>query len=599
MSAPARDGAIESHDSGPANLEGHDTRTGLTLRRAWWRSAPGIMAVLFFTLLINIFKLAVPLYIFQLLDRVVSSRSVETLVMLTVIAVVAVLTGSVMEFVRRWLLVKWGAWIERSFGRRLLLVGLKSEAAVRARPSKLVRDLSQLRQFLSSSAAISWLDVIYVPAFVFVVFLISPVISLVCVTAMAVILILGVLNEILSRRSRSEATKATQERADWLAAAERDPELMGSFDIAGNLAKHWEQSSSERLEKNLSTRKVALATGDSMRFVETCQRIASYGLGVWLVLLGNLTIGGVIAAAILGRIASGTFRRAMSSWRDVSSARSAYRRVKARLSDEELDGHVTSSRDAKLPLTIEDVGHRYPAQSRQLFRHIDMKLAPGEMLSIIGPTGSGKSTMARILAGRISPRSGMVRYGDADITRFPPDELADRLGYLSQNAQLFRGTVRENIARFSNEISDNELAATAELVCIHDKIVKLPDGYETRIGDRDNPFSAGECKQIALARVIHKWPDLLVLDDPEAFLDDPGRAALNKALTVCKKKRMIVVVTTQSMDLAQLSDKVIVLKKNGRPTVCQNRDEMSELRLGSKRSKLRVVPTNKQTEREE
>ncbi len=596
--ADATPSEAQEENLSPDNREVPSVRPsseGTTLRSAWRQSYAGLAAILIFTLLINVLKLALPLYIFQLLDRVVSSRSVETLIMLTLIVVVAVTAGAAAEFVRRWLLIRWGYWIERQFGRRLLLKGLRNGQDVRKRPSDFLRDLSALRQFVAGRAAIAWLDVIYVPAFVLVIFLISPLISLVVVVAMTIILVLGVLNETLSRGSRSKATRATRDRADWLSAAERDPEVMGSSSVAGNLAKHWEQSSSKRLDQNLSTRWISLATGDSMRLVETCQRIACYGLGIWLVLAGNLTIGGVIAAAILGRIASGTFRRAMSSWRDVASGYSAYGRVRNGLGDEEARLQVTSNRAERLSLHLDDIGHRFSEQSNSLFRHISMSLEPGQMLTIIGPSGSGKSTMARILAGRIPPRTGMVRLGDADITRFPPNELASRLGYLSQHTQLFRGTVRENIAGLNDKITDDEVIAAADLVGIHETITSLPEGYETEIGDRSNVFSAGQCKQIALAGVICTHPDLLILDDPESFLDEPARIALRQALSACKSKGMIVIATSQSMRLGRISDRAIVFNGNGRTTICGSREEVRELRRASKRTGPRIVSSNENT----
>ena len=301
------------------------------LRTAWSQSLPGLVVIVLLSFFINVMKLAIPIYMFQLLDRVIASRSVETLLMLTVMTVCAVIAAAVAEIVRRWMLMRWGGWIERKFGRRLLLMSLQNET--RRRPSASLRDLGTLRQFVSGSAATAWLDVVWTPAFFLVVYLIHPLIALILAAGVLVMAALGTLSDLVTRSARSAATKATEDRGDWLATAERRSETIGSLKIAGNLADRWDRSSSERITENLSTRWYSLTSAETLRFVENLIRIGSYGVGVWLVLKGELSVGGGIAAGLLARMASGTARHAMASWQKLASARSAYLRISMQLAD--------------------------------------------------------------------------------------------------------------------------------------------------------------------------------------------------------------------------------------------------------------------------
>ena len=578
--------ALDEFATAPRAAASPSTSAGTkALEEAWSRSRPGTYAIVFFSLFINVLRLAVPLYIFQLLDRVLTSRSVETLIMLTIIALAAVVAGAVAESIRRRLLTGWGVWIEGHFGRRVLLLGLRQGGGLR--PSQMLKDLESLRQFLASGTVPAWLDVMFVPVFLVIIFLISPVIAGIVVLALAIMLTLGTMNERLTRSSRSAATRAGQDSSEWLVSVERDAKAVGSHDISTNLANRWQRSAETRLQENMATRMVGLLTSDGMKLVEGCLRIFCYGVGVVLVLLGNLSVGGVIAAALLARLVSGAFRRAMSSWRNLVSARAAYARVKRYLAADEPAPSVTQAKGHALTLQVDDISHRYDEQPGSLFRHVSLVLKPGELLCIVGPSGSGKSTLARILSGKMAPRSGMVRYGGVDIMRLPPEEMARQLNYLPQDAHIFPGTIRENIAGVA-PVSDDDIIAAASMAGIHDKIVRLPMGYETEIGDGAAALSAGERQRVALARAFLGQPSLIVLDEPEAHLDGGAIQLLNEALAACKARGAMVVVTSHSAEVASIADKAVVIK-NSRGAVYGSREELREWRRQTLRSNPRIV----------
>jgi PrtD family type I secretion system ABC transporter len=537
----------------------------------------GLAVVVLLSFFINLMKLAVPIYIFQLLDRVIASRSVETLVMLTIIIVCAVLAGGLAEIVRRWMLMRWGAWIGRQFGRQLLLASLEGRS--RRRPSAALRDLRNLQQFVSGSAAPAWLDVVWAPVFLLIVYLIHPLIALITVVGLLIMGALGAISEHMTRATRSAATKATEDRSDWLATAERRSETIGTLRIVRHLADRWHRSSSAGIAENLSTRLLAMASAEVMRFIENVTRIGTYGVGVWLVLAGELTVGGVIAGALLARMAAGSVRQAMKNWQKLASARSAYRRIKVQLSEDPATPTVSLDPQSPLPLHFEDVSHRYPDRENSVFRNITLSLLPGEVLYVIGPPGSGKSTFSRIAVGYLQPRSGVVRLGDADITRHAPEQLCRYVGYLEQEVQLFRGTIGENIAGLDRG-DPRMIKAAAELANIHDFIRRLPRDYDTPIEDETDALCVSERRRIGLARALYGRPSLIVLDEPDTGPDAATLASLKQAICACRDWGGTVVVTSQSEALAEISDKVLLLGEEARVRILGSREEVQERLLG-------------------
>ena len=557
---------------GKSSTKRHGARAA-DLRAAWRQSLPGLLVVVLLSFFISVMQLAIPVFIFQLFDRVIASRSVETLLMLAAITVLAVIAAAVAEIVRRWMLMRWGGWIERRFGRRLLLVSLQN--ATQRRPGASLRDLGTLRQFVSGSAATAWLDVIWTPAFLLVVYLIHPLIALILATGILVMAALGTLSELLTRSARNAATRATEDRGDWLATAERRAETIGSLKLGENLADRWDRSCAERIAENLSTRWYGLASAETMRLIENFIRIGSYGVGLWLVLKGELSVGGAIAASLLARVVSSMVRHAMASWQKLASARSAYLRISTQLADGSVALPLVLDWVALLPLTIEDLGHRYAGQENSVFRNLSLSLQPGEVLTVIGPSGSGKSTFSRILVGYLKPRSGVVRLGDAEITHYAPEAVSRYLGYLQQEVQLFRGTIGENIAGLGPE--DFELVVeAAKLAGIHEVLTRLPLGYETRIEDESDTLSVGARKRIGLARALYNRPRLIVLDEPASNLDEAFCETLKQAIIACSGRGAIVVVTSHSDTFVDIANKAVLLDHSGRTRVYETPTEVRQ-----------------------
>ena len=557
------------------------------IRAMWRESWSGLFSIFLFSIFINIAKLAVPLFVLQILDRVISSRSMVTLVMLASITICVAAAGLLLDVVRQRMFLRWGAWIERQLGSSLFRAGVVGETRGRAAtPSKSLKDLATLRSFVSSTAITAWLDVIWAPFFVLVVAVIHPYLGIVLGVALACLLVLGFLYETVTREPRDAISRAREGESEWIEAAERNAETIGSLSMASNLAERWERDASTRHDESYRSRSHAISTIAAMRFCLRALRIIGLSVGIWLVIGGQLTVGAVIAASILSRSAYSMVERAMLRWRNLMSARLAYRRVKEAMAQVTVDQPSMDVAGTPRVLQFDDIGHRYPYHRRSVFGRINLAIPPGQVIAVVGPSASGKTTFSRLVTGVMQPRYGAIRLGDIDISRLQSHELAQCVGYLPQEVVLFRGSVRENIARMGDG-DFKQVVEAARLANIHEKILKLAKGYDTEIDDRTELLSGSERKAVAMARAFYGSPDLVVLDEPEANLDREARRALGRTVKTLSENGTIVIYTSLSKVPARTADKVLLIG-DGRVKVIEDAEEIAQLGR-SKRSRSKKV----------
>ncbi len=537
------------------------TNTSHPLRDAWRASRGGLIAILAFGAFINVLKFAMPLYTLQILDRVPASRSVETLIMLTVIALPTVIAGVALYAVRRRMLTQLGAWIERRFGPRLLRSDLPTQSSAPSGTSTpALDDVSALRSFVSRAAA-DWLDIMWAPVFVVAVYLVHPALGWLVMATAAVLLALGILRERATRETRRASSAASGDAGTLIQSMARNSETVQAFGMETALAERWGQSAATRLDERDRTEARMAVFAALEQGLYRCLYVGGLALGMWLVIQGTLTLGGVIAGNIMIRFTFRLVARPACKWRALVNARRAYSRLAGALESERTAQASVREADLKDALRFENVTHRYAAQSDPVFRRIELTASPGEILCVIGPSAAGKTTLSRLLTGILAPRAGRVRLGDIDISRLPSDMRAQIVGYLPQDIRLFRGSVRDNIARMAVG-SFEDVVAAAKLANIHDAVVNLPQGYDTEIDEEASVLSGGERKRIALARAYFGNPQILVLDEPEANLDRHSRKAVIRALRHFKALGTIIVVTSQTSRLGRIADKVLILGGN-------------------------------------
>jgi len=543
------------------NSTSHDGRSTIsTMRAAWRRSLPGLLVIILLTIFINILKLTVPLYIFQMLDRVIASRSFDTLIMLTIMAGFAFLTASLAEMLRRVMLIHWSMWIKTQFGKSLF-AGSFNGARDRP-PSKSIDDLKEVSEFASSSGLTAWLDAIWAPAFLLLVYVIHPLLALIVLGGMISMLLLGVLNETVTRPLRSAARQAKQKSEGLLAAAETNRETVAGLNVAPRLAARWDASAALQASENSASRLAGLSISETMRFIEGIQRIACYAVGVWLTIEGSMTAGGVIAGAVLGRLGTSAVRKGMSSWRPLTVAWRAHQRIADKLKSMSEPRAAIRDRKQPLALNIERVTHSYNSKMAPVITELELSIRPGESLVVIGPSGSGKSTLARLIAGTLEPTAGRILLGELDVSRFTTDERQRLIGYLQQDTHMLPGTISENISAL-READPQDIVEAAKLAGIHDVIMRLPKGYETQLSGQSIPLSGGEIRRLGLARALFGQPHVIILDEPEANLDEGLVAHMLEALSICRASGALLVVTSQSADFAAIADKVLVLDCGG------------------------------------
>jgi len=544
------------------------------------------MAAYIFTIVFNVLKFATPLYLLQVLDRVPASRSIETLVMLTIAVLIAVFCALMLDIIRRRMFVRWGNWIEAQLAPRILHQGLaeaRSEQRNDGETARALEDVSKLRTFVAETLA-SWMDVVFAPLFFLAVFLIHPTLGWVALGALIPLFLLSVTADAMTREQRRAAGDAGREAGSILSMAEFNRESVGGLSMADTLADRWRTAAQSRVGERNAAQSREVTFKAIQRSFSLLLRIAMIAVGVWLYVQGALTLGGIFAARILAGFGFSLAEKALGRWRNLREALAAYRNVRKRLTI------TQASTVSVLPdlegddIILDSVSFRYPNERRDLYRRLSLRIGPGQMLLISGGAGVGKSTLSRLLVGTLKPRDGQVRIGDVEITRLPPELRSRLISYMPQHVEIFDGTVRENIARMqSGDLLD--VMAAARLVGIHDLIVQMPQGYDTVIGPNYPGLSGSQRKRIAMARAFYGRPRLIVLDEPVANLDRAARRALDAALVQRKASGTSVVVTQSihSERAAAMADVILLLSEGKHEIRKADEQQPSENRAGSLR----------------
>lgn len=560
--ARARDLAASGHEAGATA----GARSGAPGRVFWRRSAPGLAAVAFFSVFLNLLKFATPLYMLQVLDRVPASRSVETLVLLTAVALLAIAASLALETIRQQMLARWAQWTEDLVAPRLLQAHLAAGTLDgEGAQADAIGDVQRLRTLQSKTLAF-WLDAAWAPVFILGVYVVSPALGHLAAVSLVLLALLGIVQERVLRDPRREAQAAGSEAREVVANARRQSETVRGLSMGDALAHRWRETAVRRSDERMRAEARAAFMRTAMRALGEGMRIGIVALGVYLFVEGAISLGGVFAARVMAgfgyRLAERAARNAQAAREGVSGYRAIMRQLK-RLEDVPPASPLVSPRAA---LRFEDVWFRYPGRGGSALKGVDAFVAPGEMLLVAGNAGSGKSTFARLAVGLLEPRRGQVLLGETAVTRIRGEERLALVGYMPQHTELFPGTVRENIARMG-EGAFEDVVAAARRAGIHETIVRLPQGYDTLLTEEPGFLAGSERKRIAFARAIYGAPRLVVLDEPLANLDRPARRSLEGAIRALKSEGCAVIVTqaSRSSRLAALAERSLALKPAARP----------------------------------
>ncbi|MHA1536202.1 MAG: type I secretion system permease/ATPase [Alphaproteobacteria bacterium] len=529
-------------------------------------------AVVLFSLCINLLLLTSPLYMLQIYDRVLNSRSVETLIYLSLIAVFAFAILAALEMARSRVLSAVGTWLDRRLAGPVLSASIIA-GVDQTRPSaEAMRDVTTFRTFLAGPSIFPFLDSPWTPIFIVVIFLLHPMIGWLALGGAVVLFTLAILNEVATRGTLLKAGQASQSAMRDAESAVRNADVVEAMGMMPNMIARWSAKNAQTLAlQERASNRSGVITAIS-KFVRQGLQLGVLGFGAWFVLLNEMTPGGMIAGSILMARALAPVEQAIGAWRSFVAARQAYRRIKQRLAASPVRGEQMKLPRPDGALSVESITYAYPGSKEPDLKGISFSLEPGESLGLIGPTAAGKTTLARILVGNLRPQHGHARLDGADINEWNPEDRGSYIGYLPQDTELFNGTARENIARMG-EGDAGQIIEAAKLADVHEIILGLPEGYETELGDGGAILSGGQRQRVGLARAVYGGPAYVVLDEPGASLDQIGEQALLNTLIDLKKRKSTIIVIAHRPNILQLVDKILVLR-DGQVAAFGPRDEV-------------------------
>ncbi len=514
----------------------------------------------FFSLFINVIMLVPALYMLQVYDRVVTSRSESTLLLLTLIVVVMLLTLGILEWVRSQILVKAGANLAVLLNERLFNATFRNSlnSSGIASSSQPISDLNNLRQFLTGNGLFAFFDAPWLPIYIAVMFLFHPLFGWVAVGSSIILIVLAVVNEKTSSGLLGEANKVSIASNNFLNKNLRNVEVIESMGMMDNIRQRWQKMNNQVINlQALASKRAGLISSISKSFRLTVQSLI-LGLGAYLVIQQEITPGLMIAGSILLGRALSPVDLMIGSWKGFVSARGAYERLNDLLKVVPEEKETMSLPEPQGYLRVENIVVKPPGARLPILKGINFSIDKGESLAIIGPSAAGKSTLARALLGLWSASTGKVRLDNADIYTWNRMELGRHIGYLPQDIELFDGTISENIARFG-EVVPKDVIKAAQAAGVHEMILRLPDGYDTVIGGSGGVLSGGQRQRIGLARAMYGNPAFIVLDEPNSNLDDVGEKALSTALQNLRQQGCTVIIITHKVNIINQVDKILVM----------------------------------------
>ena len=540
-----------------------------------------LVTVGIFSVAVNLLVLAIPVYLFNMSDRVMTSRSTDTLVMLTMIVVVAIAAHVLMDMMRRIILMRVAVETEARLGGPVLSAAAKAAQGGSSREFQTLADLQHLRSFITGPVLLTMFDAPVAPVYFAVVFLIHPHLGLIVLSAGVALMAVAILNQKVTAIPFTRAN-AFGTRANLQAEAmARNAQVINAMGMFPEGVQVWGHETVQSLKAQVAGQDLNIMMTGISKFLRLCTQIAILGWGAWLALESQLTSGMIIAASIVASRALAPMEGTIEGWRGFVQARSAYGRVKALLQNSPLNLDRLRLPRPQGHLSVERILYVPPPTKKVILNGISFQLQPGESLAIVGDSGTGKTMLARMLVGSIIPTAGNVRLDMMDLRNWDTRQFGESVGYLPQDVQLFPASIKANIARMRQDAIDEDIFDAAETADVHEMISSFAQGYETIVGMDGSPLSGGQRQRIGLARAFYGNPRLMVLDEPNSNLDANGERALAKALIRAKEKQMTVVTITQRAALLRSVDKIMILN-NGAVQAFGTRDEIIPLISGRK-----------------
>ncbi|KAF0279177.1 type I secretion system permease/ATPase [Spiribacter aquaticus] len=531
------------------------------IKRILQGAKSGFVAVGVFSMFINLLMLVQPFYMLQVFDRVLRSRSTETLLFLSLVVLGLFILMGILQFIRSRILVRVGVSLDERLGERLFDAMFRNSLRQRGGGSpQAIDDLSNVRQFLTGPGILALFDAPWMPVYLGVMFLFNTWLGLYGVACTLIIGGLTWANEVFTRAPLAKANEANRNSRRFAGDNLRNAEVIHAMGMEPAVRERWLSRQARTINGQAFASDRAGVFSNASRVFRFMAQAFAYGIGALLVLQGQMSGGMIIACAILIGRALAPLDQITGAWRQIQQARESYGRL-----SQLFDGFPEQPRHTSLPapqgsLRLANVLAAPPGTRTPVLRGVGLNVEPGEGLGVIGPSAAGKSSLVRVILGVWPLLNGSVRLDGADIDQYNRDEIGPYIGYLPQDIELFEGTVSQNIARFG-EATDEAVVAAAKLAGAHEMILQLPDGYDTAVGVGGNTLSAGQRQRIGLARALFGTPRLVILDEPNSNLDDAGEQALTGAVERLKAQGVTVLVVTHRRSILAQMDKLLVLQQ--------------------------------------
>lgn len=519
-----------------------------------------LTAIIVFSIAINALMFVSPLYMLQVYDRVLHSRSEMTLLLISGIAVGMLAVYGLLEWLRSLVLVRAGLRFDEMISggafNRVVSGTLKNP---QARSEFVLNDIDRLREFLTGSGIIALCDLPWMPIFLVVCFLFHPLVGWIATVGALISFALAIANEFATKKTLNEAATHSQSANYFASSTMQNVEIIRALGMETALRGRWSAMHRNMLHKQAIASDRGGILLSASKFVRMTLQTVILGAGAYLVIQGDISSGSMIACSILMGRALAPVDMVVGQWKQFIGARQAYSRLSHIFKEIPEESERTALPPPKGYLTVEQLMIAAPGSRTPLVHSVNFALKPGEAMALVGPSGTGKSSLVRALVGVWQPTSGTIRLDGAELQHWNSAELGNHLGYLPQTVELFAGTVAENISRFREDATPDEIIRAATQSRVHQMIQNLPNGYDTQIGVGGGQLSGGQRQRIGLARALFGNPALIILDEPNANLDSEGEEALFQVITELKAKQKTVIFVSHKMSLVTLSDKTMIL----------------------------------------
>lgn len=535
------------------NRAGPDELTVFRRRNAWLLWSVGL-----FSMAVNALMLTVPLYMLQVYDRVLGSRSAETLLALSVLILFLFAMMAVLDFARGRVAARYGARLQDALDTRIFAAAL-TRAQRTGEGQTALQDLAAVQRLAASPVFMALFDLPWTPLFIAAILLFHPWLGALAVVGMALLIVLALVNRARSHGPIADAAMAAQSADRVGAEMQGEAELIRALGMQGNAFARWHRQRRIALAEGMRASDLVGGFSATTRSLRLLMQSAILGLGAYLVLQAEMTAGAMIAGSILLGRALAPIDMVIGQWNAIAEAGQSWQRLRALLRDEVAAAPRMPLPQPKARIEVSQLSVIPPGAQVPTLRGVSFAIAPGEAVGIIGPSGAGKSTLARAMTAVWQPAVGQIRLDGATLDQYDPDALGHYIGYLPQSVTLFAGTIAENIARLSATPDTQKVVAAARMAGAHEMILALPDGYETLVSGLGARLSGGQIQRIGLARALYGAPVLVVLDEPNAALDNDGSLALNNAVQAIKADGRAVLIMAHRPSAIRECDKLLVL----------------------------------------